>query len=137
MDESPRFFFSYYITNLHFCHLTSFAKETNFSVKLSWEVRWIIVFQKDIVSHTRLWSKKYESFRNIVKMQHFWYLFLIWMLFFQVSSAEGGKQSDEAITWFNLIYPRTQRPDWPKELKPVRFIFWFISNLFCPSDHHF
>ena len=35
-----------------FCHLTSFAeetKETNFSVKSSWEVNWIIMFQKDAV----------------------------------------------------------------------------------------
>ena len=38
---------------LNFCHLMSFAtdtKETNFSVKLSWEVHWIIMFQKDVSS---------------------------------------------------------------------------------------
>ena len=37
---------------LHFCNLTNFAKETketNFSVKSSWEVHWIIMFQKDAV----------------------------------------------------------------------------------------
>ena len=37
---------------LHFCHLTSFAeetKETNFSVKSSWKVHWIVMFQKDAV----------------------------------------------------------------------------------------
>jgi hypothetical protein len=35
-----------------FCHLTSFdeaTKETNFSVKSSWEVNWIVMFQKDAV----------------------------------------------------------------------------------------
>ena len=35
--------------SFRFCHLTSFAKETNFSVKSSWEVHWILMFQKDAV----------------------------------------------------------------------------------------
>ena len=34
---------------LHSCHLTSFDEETNFSVKPSWEVHWIIMFQKTAV----------------------------------------------------------------------------------------
>ena len=45
----------------------------------------------------------------------------------KVTSAEGGKQSDEAITWFSKIYPKTQRPDWPKEFKPVRLSTLFID----------
>ena len=37
---------------LHFHHSTNFArdtKETNFSVKSSWKIHWIIMFQKDAV----------------------------------------------------------------------------------------
>ena len=34
---------------------------------------------------------------------------------------EGWKQKEEGITWFQYVYPRTQRSDWPKEFKPVRF----------------
>lgn len=37
----------------------------------------------------------------------------------KVTGQIGGKQRDEAITWFNAIYPKTKRPDWPSDCQPV------------------
>lgn len=42
----------------------------------------------------------------------------------KVTGVVGGKQRDEAITWFNAIYPKTKKPDWPSNCQPV--ISYFI-----------
>ena len=37
----------------------------------------------------------------------------------KVPATLGGKQRDEAISWFAHVYPQTQLPTWPQDYKPV------------------
>lgn len=39
-----------------------------------------------------------------------------------MTKSEGGKQSDEGITWFKNIYPRVKSSAWPEQFKPVCLI---------------
>ncbi len=45
----------------------------------------------------------------------------------KVPATLGGKQRDEAISWFANVYPLTQLPTWPRDYKPVSAYDWLVN----------
>jgi len=48
---------------------------------------------------------------------------------------EAGCNRNEAITWFQFVYPRTQSDTWPEQFRPVNWKNqWLFSIVNAEKD---
>ncbi|ESN98482.1 hypothetical protein HELRODRAFT_192952 [Helobdella robusta] len=51
----------------------------------------------------------------------------------KLKPGEGWKNRSEAISWFSLVYPRTQEPTWPPEFVPMEVLQRPGETMYVPS----